>query len=116
MAYEILQDKSMSFAIRIVNMYKHLKTHHQNYGLGDQVLRSGTSIGANISEAIYSQSVADNISKFHIALKEASETRYWIKLLTHTNYITTEQGNSLIADCSELISILITTIKSLKAK
>ncbi len=114
MAYEILDKKSYDFALRIVNLYKYLKDNKNNYGLGDQIVRSGTSIGANISEGIFSQSNSDNIAKFTIALKEANETRYWLRLLRDAGVITKEQGDSLIEDCAEIIKILVASIKTLK--
>ncbi len=116
MPYEILSEKSYAFAIRIVRMYKHLKSKDMAYGLGNQVLRSGTSIGANISEAIYSHTTADNIFKFSIALKEANETRYWLRLLSDTDYISQEVGQSMIGDCEEIIKLLTSAIKTLKSK
>ncbi len=116
MAYEILSEKSYAFAIRVVRMYKALKERHMAYGLGDQVLRSGTSIGANISEAIYSSTTADNVYKFSIALKEANETRYWIKLLTDTEYITQKQSHSMLTDIEEIIKMLTSVVKTLKEK
>ncbi len=114
MAYEIIESKSYAFAKRIVKLHKYLRKEQNHYGLGNQVLRSGTSIGANVNEAVYSQSVLDNISKLSIALKEANETRYWLRLLTDTGYITVEEGNSLLTDCTELIKILTAIVRSLK--
>ncbi len=116
MAYEILSDKSYSFALKIVELYRYLRESHQNYGLGDQVLRSGTSIGANISEAVYSQSTSDNISKLSIALKEANETKYWLRFLTDASYILEETGCKMLEDCEELIKMLVAVIKTLKSK
>ena len=100
-------EKSFSFAVRIVNLYKYLTQEHKEYVLSKQLLRSGTSIGANISEAQRGQSKADFTAKMSIALKEASESEYWIKLLYHTNYINEEQFRSLSTDVQELIAILM---------
>ncbi len=116
MAYEVLSDKSYSFAVRVVELHKRLKKKKQNYCMGDQVLRSATSIGANVCEGIYSQSILDNIAKFSIALKEANETRYWLRLLKDTGYINEEEGTQLIIDCFELIKILIAILKTLKSQ
>ncbi len=82
-----------------------------NYCMGDQVVRSGTSIGANIVEAIYAQSDADFLSKISIALKEAAETLYWLKLLQNNDYITTSQADSILSDCDELVRLLVYTKK-----
>ncbi len=116
MAYETLSDKSYAFAIRVVRLHQHLREAHQSYGVGDQMLRSGTSIGANVSETVFSQSIADNVVKFSIALKEANESRYWLRLLGDTDTITAEQCHSMVADCEELIGLLVKTIKTLKSK
>ena len=103
----ISAEKSFAFAIRIVNLYKYLTKEHKEYTLSKQILRCGTSIGANIAEAQRGQSKADFAAKMSIALKEASETEYWIKLLYHTDYLTKEQFDSLIHDIQELIAILM---------
>lgn len=107
MAYNISIEKSFSFAVRIVNLYKYLTQEHKEYVMSKQLLRCGTSIGANISEAQRGQSKADFAAKMNIALKEASESEYWIKLLYHTNYLSEDQFNSLNGDIQELIAILI---------
>ncbi len=104
--------KSKAFAIRIVRLYKYLKENKHEYVLSTQVLRSGTSIGANVKEAIRAQSKADFIAKMHIALKEASETEYWLELLADTNYISKTQADSILTDCVELIKILISITKT----
>ena len=83
----IIRQKTFDFAIRIVNLYKHIITHKKEYVLSKQLLRSGTSIGANVNEALYGQSKKDFISKLHISLKEASETQYWLELLNATNFL-----------------------------
>ncbi len=110
----ILRDKSKDFAIRIVNLNKHLRKYKQETVLAKQTLRSGTSIGANISESIYAQSKADFVTKLHIALKEASETEFWIELLADTDYISESEKMSLLKDCRELIKMLIASINTVK--
>ena len=104
--------KSFEFAVRIVNLYKYLTHEHKEYILSKQVLRCGTSIGANISEAPRGQSKADFAAKMNIALKEASETEYWIRLLYRTNYLQKDQYESLHADIQELISLLTAICRS----
>ena len=111
---DILLRKSMDFAVRIVNAYKHLTAEKRENVLSKQLLRSGTSIGANAREAVYGQSRKDFISKMSIALKEASETEYWLELLTRTEYLTDEQYESLQNDCSELAKMLTAIVKSSK--
>ena len=99
-------EKSFEFAVRVVNVYKYLAKRHREYTLSKQLLRCGTSIGANIMEAQRGQSHADFTAKMSIALKEANETYYWLKLLHRTDYLTEEPYVSLNADILELIGIL----------
>lgn len=108
----IIEDKSFDFAVRIVNLYKYLTEQFKEYVISKQLLRCGTSIGANVSEAQRAQSKADFISKMSIALKEANESYYWIKLLYKTNYIDKMQFESLQSDINEIISILIKICKT----
>lgn len=110
----ILADKSKAFAIRIINLYKFLCKEKKEYVLSKQLLRSGTSVGANIREAKFAQSKNDFISKMSIALKEISETEYWLELLTETGYISTKQSQSLMNDCTEIIKLLHSTVKTSK--
>ena len=110
----ILYSKSMVFAIRCVNLYKYLTTEKKEFVLSKQLLRSGTSIGANIRESRNAQSPADFISKMSIALKEADETQYWFELLFHTDYFTEEEYISINTDVDELISMLTSVIKTSK--
>ncbi|MEE7583414.1 MAG: four helix bundle protein [Oscillospiraceae bacterium] len=110
----ILLDKSKLFAIRIVNLYKYLCNDKKEYVLSKQILRSGTSIGANVKESIYAQSKLDFISKLSIALKETSETEYWLELLYQTEYINSIQFESIHNDCVELLKLLTAIIKSSK--
>lgn len=107
--------KSKSFALRIIRLYKILISNRKEQILSKQLLRSGTSIGANVREAIRAQSRPDFVSKMSISLKEASETEYWIELLTESGYLTYAEGQSILKDCQELISILTKIIKSSKA-
>ena len=107
MSYNVIVEKSFDFAVRIVNLRKYLTREHKEFVLSKQLLRSGTSIGANASEAQRGQSKADFTAKMSIALKEASETEYWIKLLYRTEYLTKEQYESLYADVQELIGLLM---------
>ena len=111
----IIKEKSFNFSIRIVNLYKYLTTQKKEYVLSNQVLRSGTSIGANICESTQSVSTADFLSKLSISLKEACETEYWIKLLYRTEYIDKAQHDSVMVDCQELIKMLTSIIKKTKA-
>ena len=102
----IIQEKSFAFAIRIVKVYKHLISIKKEFVLSKQLLRSGTSIGANIEESIGGQSTADFLSKISISYKEARESIYWIKLLQATEYITIEEATSLLKDADDLCKIL----------
>ena len=112
MESNIIVDKSKKFAIRIVNLYKFLVDNKKEYVLSKQLLRSGTSIGANVCEAIRGQSKADFGTKMNIALKEASETEYWLELLFQTDYLTETQYESIMADCKEINKILTTIVKT----
>ena len=99
-------DKSFEFAVRITNLYKYMVKEHKEYVLSKQLLRSGTSIGANVAEAQRGQRKADFAAKMSIALKEANETHYWIRLLYRTEFLTKSQYTSIDADVQELIGIL----------
>ncbi len=114
--YNILQEKSFAFAVRIVKLYKFLCEDQKEYVLSKQVLRSGTSIGANIEEGIGGQSDKDFLSKLSISYKEARETVYWLKLLFATDYLTKEQADSLLFDAEELCKILSKIIITTKSK
>ena len=107
MSYNAIVEKSFDFAVRIVNLAKHLRNGQKEYTLSKQILRCGTSIGANISEAQRGQSKADFAAKMNIALKEASETEYWLRLLYKTDYLSEEQFVSMHRDVKELLGILI---------
>jgi four helix bundle protein len=108
--------KSKKFAVRIVNLYKHLSAEKKEFVLSKQLLRSGTSIGANLAEAEYGISDKDFLSKVYIALKEAAETIYWIDILFDTDYITLAEYDSLKQDCEEILKMLKATTKTLSTK
>ncbi len=110
----VLQKKSKAFAVRIIRMYQYLCEGEKEYILSKQVLRSGTSIGANIREAKRAQTTADFYAKLFISLKEAEETEYWLELLVETKYITKEMFDSIYADCEEIIKLLVTSTKTIK--
>ena len=114
MKENLLIDKSLAFASRIIKLYQYLTTAKQELVISKQIVRSGTSIGANINEANYGQSKDDFISKMHIALKETSETEYWLRLLTMSEYLTNDMGDSLLTDCLELKRMLIASINTAK--
>ena len=109
-----IQDKSFRFAVRIVNLCRYLQTEQKEYILTKQLLRCGTSIGANVAESQQAQIRADFISKLNIALKESCETDYWLRLMYETQYLTSEEFQSIIVDCHEIEKLLISIIKSLK--
>ena len=112
----LIQEKSYAFAVRMVKLYQHLSAEQREYVLSKQLLRSGTSIGANVEEAIGGQSEKDFFAKLTIAYKEARESKYWIRLLTDTNYLTQAQSDSLLTDIEELLKILGSILKTLKTK
>jgi len=115
MKENILIDKSIAFAARIIKLHDYLIKNKKGLTISKQIIRSGTSIGANINEASYGQSHADFISKLHIALKETAETEYWIKLLYLSDYIEQNLYNSLLGDCIEIKRLLITSINTAKS-
>jgi len=110
---EIL-DLSIGFAVRIVRLYQYLCEEKKEYVLSKQLLRSGTGIGANVREAVYGQSKKDFIAKMSIALKEASETEYWLELLYKVNYLEKKQHVSITNDCTKIVKILTAIIKTSK--
>lgn len=116
MKENLLIDKSIAFAARIVKLHQYLLKNKKETVISKQIIRSGTSIGANINEANYGQSKADFISKMHIALKETAETEYWIKLLYMSEYIDKKLSKSLLNDCLEIKRILIASINTAKKK
>lgn len=114
MRENVIRDKSYAFALRIIKLYKFLAEEKREYVLSRQVLRSGTAIGALISEAEHAQSKADFINKMNIALKEANETNYWLNLLKDSEYIDTSQFDALSKDAIEILKLLISIVKSSK--
>ena len=111
----VLRDKSYKFALRCVNLYKYLSTERREFVLSKQVLRSGTSIGANVAEAQQGQSKSDFVHKLSISLKESFETEYWLDLRRDSEFISAEQARSLIEDCKEVKRLLTASIKTAKS-
>lgn len=107
----IIQEKSFEFAVRVVKLYRFLCSEKKEYVISKQMLRSGTSIGANVSEALRGVSRRDFGNKMAIALKEANETEYWLKLLFATDYLSESQYASINSDCVEVNKILIAIVK-----
>jgi len=109
----IIVEKSIEFAVSIVYICRHLQKDHKEYVISKQLLKSGTSIGANVKEAIQAQSKKDFLNKTNIALKEASETEFWIDLLIRTHYLDKNAAN-LINECIEINKIIQTIVKTTK--
>ena len=116
MKENILKVKSFDFAIRIVNLYKYLKKEHGEYILSQQLIRSGTSIGAIIREAEHAESAKDFVHKLSIGLKEVNESKYWLDLLMATDFMTKKMYDSINQDCEELLKMLISSVKTSKLK
>lgn len=116
MSKSLTRDKARYFAIRIIKLYKYLSDDKKEFVMAKQLLRSGTSIGANLAESEYAVSDADYLNKMGIALKEASESAYWLDLLFKTNYLTEKEFNDINNDCTELLKMLTTSVKSVKQK
>ena len=114
MSDNILLDKSKAFALRVIKMYKYLTEEKKEYILSKQILRSGTSIGANAREASRGQSKADFYAKLYISLKEADETQYWLELLHESGYLPEKEFNTIYEDCEELIRLLVSITKNQK--
>ena len=110
----VIQEKSFHFALRIVKLYNYLQKAKHEYIMARQLLRCGTSIGANVAEAEHAQSRADFSSKLNIALKEAAETDYWLRLLHESGYLSKTEFQSVFADCKEIESLLAAIIKTTK--
>ena len=108
----VIEEKSFDFAINVINIAKEIRTKHKEYDLTSQFVRSGTSIGANVSEAQKAQSKKEFVAKMSIASKEANETRYWIRLMIATGYIEEEFGKKLQEQSDELIKLLTRIVKS----
>ena len=109
-----VEEKSFRFAVRIVRLNQYLRTKKKEYVLSKQMLRSGTSIGANIAESQHAQSKADFISKLEIALKETSETKYWLRLMKEADILSVSEFESIFPDCIELEKLLVSIIKTTK--
>ncbi|MDO4982722.1 MAG: four helix bundle protein [Eubacteriales bacterium] len=116
MADSVLREKSKQFAIDIIDVCRDMRNNRIEYSLVDQLLRSGTSIGANVHEAQFAQGKKDFISKFEIALKECNESLYWLDILLSTNSINADKAKYLIAKCDEIRKMLISSVTTLKAK
>ena len=110
----ILLSKSLRFAARIVKLYQYLSKEKHESVISKQIIRSGTSIGANANEAVYGVSKADFVAKLQISLKETAETEYWLRLLVLSDYLTETEGQSLIDDCLEIKRILVSTLNTTK--
>lgn len=110
------QQRTLDFAVRIVNFYKYLCEEKREFVISKQILRSGTSIGANVRESKNAQSNPDYLSKLNIALKEADETQYWLEVLVQSEFINIEEYESLNEDLKPIIAILVSSIKTIKTK
>ena len=115
-AESVLRDKAKTFAKSIVLLCRQIKATHKEAVLTNQLLRSGTSIGANLHEAQYAQGTKDFISKFEIALKECHETEYWLELLHESGYINNSEFDSIYEDCQELMNMVVASTKTLQGK
>ncbi|MBR1834386.1 MAG: four helix bundle protein [Bacteroidales bacterium] len=116
MADNVLKEKNLNFAVRCVKLHKHLCDQHSEYVLSKQMLRSGTSIGANIREALCAESDKDFTHKLHISLKEANETQYWFEVMLNAGIISDNEFTSINKDLAELMALLTSIIKSMKQK
>ena len=116
MKENIVQNKSYTFSLRIIKLYKHLIEDKKEYVLSKQVLRSGTSVGANIEEGVAAQSRKDFIYKLSISHKEARETHYWIRLLRDSDFMEKKLAESILTDCEELIKLLVSILNTSKSK
>jgi len=114
MKNNIIREKSYNFALRIVNLYKYISNSKKEFVLSKQVLRSGTSVGAMVEEALQAESKADFIHKLSIANKESNETLFWLRLLKDSEYLTIKEFDSIEMDCQEIIKLLISIIKKSK--
>lgn len=110
----IILDKSKAFALRIIKLYRYLRNEKKETVMSKQLLRSGTSIGANTREAMRGQTKPDFYAKLNIALKEADETSYWLELLFESDFIDKKQFDSIYSDCEEIISLLVSITKTQK--
>ena len=116
MGNSVILDKSKKFALRIVKLYKYLNEQKHEHVLSKQLLRCGTSIGANAKECAFAQSKADFTAKMFIAQKECAETEYWLELLYESEYINKSEFDSIYIDCQELMRLIIASTKTLQSK
>ena len=116
MADSIMLDKAKDFAVEIINLCKSIKENHREGVMTNQLIRSGTSVGANIHESKYAHSSADFVSKMQIALKECYESEYWLELLYRTKYIDEEQYKTIVNNCGQIRRMLISSINTVKEK
>jgi len=110
----IIKEKTYAFALRVIKLYNYLIETNKEYVLSKQILRNGTSIGANVEEAIGGHSKKDFIARIQIAYKEAREVHYWLRLLRDSNYIDDKLAESLLSDCEEIVAILTAILKTSK--
>lgn len=108
--------KAKNFSIRIIRLYQYICAQKKDFVIAKQILRSGTSIGANLAESKHASSKADFLNKIYIALKECSETLYWLELLKATDFLTEKEFTSIYSECEELEKMLTSTTKTLEAK
>jgi four helix bundle protein len=113
---DVALEKSKRFAVEIVRLYQYLCAERREYVMGRQILRSGTSIGANLTEAVYAYSRKDFAAKKSIALKECAETLYWLELLHDTGFLSDDEYSRLSAGCEEILKLLAAAVKTLKKK
>ena len=110
----VVEEKSFQLAIRTIRLYQYLRSKKKEFVLSKQLLRSGTSVGANVAEAQQAQSRADSLSKINIALKEAAETEYWLRLLRATDYLEEKEFRSIYSDCEQVKKLLVAIVKTTK--
>ena len=110
----VVEEKSFQLAIRTIRLYQYLRSKKKEFVLSKQLLRSGTSVGANVAEAQQAQSRADFLSKINIALKEAAETEYWLRLLRATDYLEEKEFRSIYSDCEQVKRLLVAIVKTTK--
>lgn len=115
MSNSLIKDKSFKFSFQVIEVYNYLKLTQNEFVLSKQLLRSGTSIGANVKEALKGQSRRDFLSKINIALKEAEETEYWLELLIFSKYLNSNNENSVLRNCRELCKILNSIVSTTKS-
>ena len=115
MGKSVILDKSKSFALRVIKLYRYLNEQKREHLLSKQLLRCGTSIGANAKESVFAQSKADFTAKMFIAQKECAETEYWLELLYESGYIDKREFESVYADCQELMRLIVASTKTLQS-